>query len=629
MKIDIKNIEEYKINTTLFYVFNLLFIAAIISPFILPSIIMDPFANGPKLWFIFLISILFFVSFCYFLVLPKLSLNLKINQIDTIIFILLITISLKKYFINTPFINDKFLTYVGLIIIYAAFKLFISSIGINKKRIFLQIATTTILIVLFLSCCVGLMQLYSFTQSNNPFFKVTGMFSNPARYANYLIILLPFCVTTYWFLPTEFKFSNFLRCFSAIVLLFAILILPATFTRSAWLGVFTSFCLLFFYKYQAKVINLLKQKMVLIAILLFGIFGSILLYKIKPVSAMGRLLVWEVSYDIIKENPITGIGYGNFENKYALYQAKYFSSNTKDLVKINQADVIRYPYNIFLQILCEQGIIGFIVFLILLYSIFHKFLFSTKWIKNTIVIFTTRTLLACIVSVLVSGFSSYPFDILPVLITLYIFLGTLSGIYPNCIFCKVIPFNNSILKFTGIIFLSASIFAFYTVYVKFKAYKDWKSYDFKDKNIIKLIEIEKILNSDIDFIDFYSSKLLYEKRYTEVIKTLDSYNYMMIYPSFYLNKAEAYVATKQYDKAEVNFKIAVNMIPNRFTSKYLLAKFYFQTKKFQKAINLSNEILSMRVKIPSPAINEIVKKTKTILKKSLAEAAKASQTTNL
>lgn len=67
----------------------------------------------------------------------------------------------------------------------------------------------------------------------------------------------------------------------------------------------------------------------------------------------GRALLYEVAWEKFLENPIFGIGWGGFQYEFA---------------KLNPQSAYGYTYmtthNVFLQLLCETGIIGFTIFLL-------------------------------------------------------------------------------------------------------------------------------------------------------------------------------------------------------------------------------------------------------------------------
>ena len=68
-------------------------------------------------------------------------------------------------------------------------------------------------------------------------------------------------------------------------------------------------------------------------------------------SAENRLVVWQQSIELFKSDPIFGVGFGVF---------RYMGFQLGD------------THNIYLKILAEQGIIGFFVFLILIFAFFRE-----------------------------------------------------------------------------------------------------------------------------------------------------------------------------------------------------------------------------------------------------------------
>lgn len=85
-------------------------------------------------------------------------------------------------------------------------------------------------------------------------------------------------------------------------------------------------------------------------------------------SSTYRLLMWEYAFNLFKRNPIFGIGWYGFRyesNILSLYSAAYTGT-----------------HNIYLELLCECGILGFIVFLLAsittIYSTIKKLLYINR-----------------------------------------------------------------------------------------------------------------------------------------------------------------------------------------------------------------------------------------------------------
>ncbi|MFA5229064.1 MAG: O-antigen ligase family protein, partial [Candidatus Paceibacterota bacterium] len=70
-----------------------------------------------------------------------------------------------------------------------------------------------------------------------------------------------------------------------------------------------------------------KKKLLLTIIGSVLIVGGLFLYRYKPASADGRLLIWRVSADMIADAPLFGHGIDGFSKEYMIYQANYFKEN--------------------------------------------------------------------------------------------------------------------------------------------------------------------------------------------------------------------------------------------------------------------------------------------------------------
>ncbi|MCK8824299.1 O-antigen ligase family protein [Fuchsiella alkaliacetigena] len=81
-----------------------------------------------------------------------------------------------------------------------------------------------------------------------------------------------------------------------------------------------------------------------------------------------RLNMWKVSIDLIKENPVLGVGIGNFK-------PAAFEQAEKIMGEVPWSSRHRHPHNLYLQIAMEQGIISLIIFLIIIFKA-YKISFS-------------------------------------------------------------------------------------------------------------------------------------------------------------------------------------------------------------------------------------------------------------
>jgi hypothetical protein len=76
--------------------------------------------------------------------------------------------------------------------------------------------------------------------------------------------------------------------------------------------------------------------------------------------------------------------------------------------------------------------------------------------------------------------------------------------------------------------------------------------------------------------------------------------------------AKAYEQINKH-KAIYYYKIAINCVPNRFTTRYALFNFYVKKMCYKDAIGIGNEILTIPIKVPSKRVSSIKRDVKLIL----------------
>ena len=105
----------------------------------------------------------------------------------------------------------------------------------------------------------------------------------------------------------------------------------------------------------------------LLAILLVVLVIGFGLYTIKKGSADGRLLIWQVTSQLIKQKPITGHGSGAFAALYMNEQANWFEAGKGTEVQSMVAGSPEAPFNEVLKLWLEKGLLAVVVAGVLLY----------------------------------------------------------------------------------------------------------------------------------------------------------------------------------------------------------------------------------------------------------------------
>ena len=78
---------------------------------------------------------------------------------------------------------------------------------------------------------------------------------------------------------------------------------------------------------------------------------------------------------MIKDKPLTGFGYKGFQANYMSNQAQYFGKNPHSRFK-QLADNVTQPFNEFIKIAVNYGILGLLLYVLLISIIFWKLLKS-------------------------------------------------------------------------------------------------------------------------------------------------------------------------------------------------------------------------------------------------------------
>ncbi|MEI8204443.1 MAG: O-antigen ligase family protein, partial [Bacteroidota bacterium] len=553
----------------------------------------------------------------------------------------------------------------------------------------------------------GNLQLWGYYPSHHGLFKMTGSFFNPGPYAGYLAAVFPIALGFYFFdnsvrVPTQhpifvkltsycihikasFKkvpfithfFDNnsigeptpgaqlqvpehtncfFLKYLALISIICMFLVLPASRSRAAWLAVAVSSIYLIAIRYRLysrakdyfdtriKQIFLLASFIVLLTITGAG------LYQMKKGSADGRVLIWKVSMNIIKERPVFGYGFDQFKAHYMDYQADYFEQNP------NSEDVLvagdnNYAFNEPIQLMVENGLIGILLLVAIIWLVFPV-QYKTRLSKETKEERTTNNntglslqadqipveetgqnwdLLpfsrAVILSVLVFGLFSYPFQILPIKICLVVALATASGLMGRKVKTyrqqTFVPQTVRFALKSFILIGSIGLFWLATERIQHiqTAYSDWKNaFDIYNIGIYNdcLDDYKKaypVLKTNGDFLTNYGKALSMAEKYPEAVGVLQQA--AKYYPNtvVYTALGDSYKKLRQTAQAEQAYLHAWHMNPSRFYSKYLLAKLYDETGQHEKAVATAKELLGKEVKIESTAVKEIQEEMRKIIEK--------------
>ncbi|MFA6193273.1 MAG: O-antigen ligase family protein [Parcubacteria group bacterium] len=189
--------------------------------------------------------------------------------------------------------------------------------------------------------------------------RLKAFWDSPNQLAMFLAI--PFLIGVHFIFQDRDK----IRLYTLALILVG-LNLFFTFSYGAWLALTIATTIIFWLKYGKKE----QKKYLTILILIFAILISLAsVYKYKSMANMGersslasRFTILKSAGLMVENNPLFGIGPGNFQEKYLEYQ-KYFPPYLEWSVP--------QPHNIFLAFWLESGLVGLAGFIILIFCFFR------------------------------------------------------------------------------------------------------------------------------------------------------------------------------------------------------------------------------------------------------------------
>jgi len=147
-----------------------------------------------------------------------------------------------------------------------------------------------------------------------------------------------------------------------------------TYSYGTWMALMVALLVVFWLKYRPFGSRVGLLILIFLGVIIIGQMKSQKLMDLENPggrsSLDSRLMIWRSAGLMIKNNPLFGIGPGNFQNKYLEYQ-KYFPPYLEWAVP--------QPHNLFLAFWLEAGFIGMVGFVLLLVQFFRD---NQKAIKN-------------------------------------------------------------------------------------------------------------------------------------------------------------------------------------------------------------------------------------------------------
>lgn len=249
--------------------------------------------------------------------------------------------------------------------------------------------------------------------------RAAGFFGHPMTFAGYLCMYLPLFLIGYF----ENLFGTKYKHVSGLMFLAGLAALIFNGTRGAWLAVaITSGILLLYYMFRSK-------RNLIVGIVLIAVSGGLLvndaafMHRVSTItnnkyqSNSERLLMWESAWNMFKDHPVFGVGLGQYKDNY---QQKYISPKAKE-------PNLAHAHNNFMQMLAENGIVGFIGFITMFVYIIGR---NVRMFLNSKNIYSLA-ICSVTITLLLQGLTEFNFGNSAVVKAYWLILGCLVVLAEN------------------------------------------------------------------------------------------------------------------------------------------------------------------------------------------------------
>lgn len=439
---------------------------------------------------------------------------------------------------------------------------------------------------------LGISQMYVDETSRHRLYALTGNFLNPGPYSAYLMIGVVVGLVALKKVPDKAIISaipkfmpiKVAECLKAItwkhLIIAAVtimaMVLPATMSRAAYLGIAVVVLLIFKDKYWRY------RYIVWVTIALVGIA----FYFFKQGSADGRMIIWKAALASWIDMPWLGVGIGGFYNAFAEGIAKLSAYD----MDFSSAGVADYAYNILLKIVTEQGVVG------------GGFAISFTAVAMMNLSRNNSSLFWGMVSLLVFAMFSYPFDLLPYKAIAVLIIAWSESIGDKRVF-EIGRIKVFILSF------SLSFTSWQAGKIASDSYQaDWESFMPIELNSYSIEDGYKWLsleNENSHFLFSFGKKLRDEGRHNDSNAIFRQGTKCSADPMFHILIGNNYKEMKHYDLAEKSYYKAFAVMPNRLLPFYQLMLLYKDSGDMKKARAMARRVIGMKPKIESRLTKEM------------------------
>ena len=558
-------------------------------------LLVDPWAyysfTVPKYYF-FLLT----VSLCAFFVIVR-RCSLQTGIIPVLFFVRILWLGLTDQSWVTHPSNVSFLLVIGILIMMVSMTQFKRNCNITSLAI-------SLILVGVVETVIGIWQLVTFIP--NPSFPVKTPFIGTIGSSNGLGILLVLSLLSGIYLTISSSKKN-LRWFYVILSTLTLVGLVLSESRGAWLSFILATIVVLTIKLNSsnKVKASLKRTYLISTIVI--LFTSVIgLYQLNKESSGGRWMIWEISWNMITDHVVSGVGPGNYSIEYLNYQAEYLAEDEHQIMEAKAAN-IKQAHNEYLQAFAEGGVIGGILFLAIwiipLIYMLKRVSENTQGIQDFLQ-------LAIHISIMVHSFVDSPLHIFPVSIIGYANIAMMPLPLKEISISKVGKLTGAsivLVLFGIVIFRTIQIYPGYHLWkqgTEQVSHGDWKpaisSYEQAMERIKENGELSFHLGSALVIDEQYSKGIFWLERAKEDFNDRN----------IYLSEGLANIRFGNYREAEKNVLIALDMFPTHLAPHLLLGEIYYELGEFEKSKESLMKCITEDISVKSVETKQIVSDAK-------------------
>lgn len=486
------------------------------------------------------------------------------------------------------------------IILQSAVMLFILG-----EDLFFKLISYSIVIISTLFSFIGLLEVFGIKTIDLPTMIPPGSTLGHRGFASeYLLPSLPFFLIVKNYIKKEHSIALCLAGFINISFLL--------FTRSRSAMILLGFVALVYFafillKREANRKLVIKEKfrkiaplaLVLAAALLFSLLpakgaqrtelkeAAATIFDTDYRSNQLRMKFWNASLQMIKENPLTGVGMFEWSGNYPKYYSEDINDETVTFVHSIHA------HNDFLELFAENGIAALLVYLIIIVLISRMLLLKSKRDEKYFYVFLT--VLSSVLFSLAS-FPAYKFSS-------YFLFSVSSGIA----LLGIKEDNNKklLLKFSNLktVLIVCLVIAFITSFIRLRSEMNFvkalqflnsRMYPQMNEKLNSVSSLFYLYDPSKQPVDYYRGIAnSYLKNYSEALKNnLNALELAPFNPIIFNNVATAYNLVGNTKKAIDEFEKIKSLFPDYTDPQFKLLYLYTGAKQFKKGKELLSELIA-------------------------------------